>query len=98
MVFTKDTMPQQGLFWAMSQARDMAATQQLPHPARPPVAQQPGSTTYHPSTSPPQQSSATSGSGNDLTSQLSRLADMHVQGILTDFEFAEAKAKVLRGM
>ena len=33
--------------------------------------------------------------GNDLTSQLQQLADLHSQGILTDEEFAEGKAKLL---
>ena len=32
---------------------------------------------------------------NDLTSQLQQLADLHSQGILTDEEFAEGKAKLL---
>ena len=33
--------------------------------------------------------------GSDLTSQLQQLADLHTQGILTDEEFAEGKAKLL---
>ena len=33
--------------------------------------------------------------GDDLTSKLTQLADLHTQGVLTDEEFAEAKAKLL---
>jgi hypothetical protein len=33
--------------------------------------------------------------GNDLSSQIQQLADLHSQGILTDEEFAEGKAKLL---
>jgi hypothetical protein len=33
--------------------------------------------------------------GDDLTSQLQQLANLHSQGILTDDEFAEGKAKLL---
>lgn len=35
--------------------------------------------------------------GDDLTAQLQRLADLHSQGILSDAEFAAAKAKLLDG-
>jgi hypothetical protein len=35
--------------------------------------------------------------GNDVASQLSRLADLRARGQLTDAEFAAAKAKVLSG-
>jgi hypothetical protein len=96
VVFTKDMtlpLPQHTSeidMWAMIQRR---AHQDIT--GQPPVAQQPGATAYPPSTSPPQQSIATAGSGNDPASQIARLADMHVQGILTDNEFAGAKAKVL---
>ena len=33
--------------------------------------------------------------GDDLASQLQQLADLHAQGILTDEEFADGKAKLL---
>ena len=33
--------------------------------------------------------------GDDLSSQLQQLANLHSQGILTDEEFAEGKAKLL---
>ncbi|MGA0566366.1 SHOCT domain-containing protein [Rathayibacter sp. KR2-224] len=33
--------------------------------------------------------------GNDMMAQLQQLATMHTQGILTDDEFAAAKAKLL---
>lgn len=33
--------------------------------------------------------------GGDLTAQLQQLADLKAQGVLTDEEFAEAKAKLL---
>ncbi len=35
------------------------------------------------------------GSGGDVTSQLTRLADLKAQGVLTDAEFESQKAKVL---
>jgi hypothetical protein len=34
-------------------------------------------------------------SGSDLTAQLQQLADLHAQGVLSDEEFANAKAKLL---
>jgi hypothetical protein len=50
---------------------------------------------------PPHRSQATPPQGNreaggdDVATQLERLADLHEQGILTDEEFAEQKQKVL---
>jgi hypothetical protein len=35
--------------------------------------------------------------GSDLTAQLQQLADLHSQGVLSDEEFASAKAKLLAG-
>jgi hypothetical protein len=35
--------------------------------------------------------------GDDLSSQLQQLAGLHSQGILTDQEFADAKAKLISG-
>jgi Short C-terminal domain len=35
------------------------------------------------------------GGGSDLTDQLQQLADLHAQGVLSDQEFASAKAKLL---
>ena len=35
--------------------------------------------------------------GDDLSSQLQQLAGLHEQGILTDQEFADAKAKLIGG-
>jgi hypothetical protein len=35
--------------------------------------------------------------GDDLSSQLQQLAGLHQQGILTDQEFADAKAKLISG-
>ena len=35
--------------------------------------------------------------GKDLASELSRLADLHEQGVLDDAEFASAKAQLLKG-
>ncbi len=34
---------------------------------------------------------------DDLTAKLQQLADLHAQGVLTDEEFAAAKAKLLAG-
>lgn len=38
---------------------------------------------------------AAAGGGGDLMGQLQQLADLHTQGILSDQEFAAAKAKLL---
>jgi putative oligomerization/nucleic acid binding protein/phospholipase D-like protein len=38
---------------------------------------------------------AAGSSGNDVTSQLTQLADLKAQGVLTDAEFESQKAKVL---
>lgn len=38
---------------------------------------------------------AAAGGGSDLMGQLQQLADLHTQGILSDQEFAAAKAKLL---
>jgi hypothetical protein len=35
--------------------------------------------------------------GNDMTAKLQQLADLHAQGVLSDEEFAAAKAKLLAG-
>jgi len=43
----------------------------------------------------PQQSAAPSGGGGDMMGQLQQLADMKSSGVLTDQEFAAAKAKLL---
>ncbi|WP_106815471.1 SHOCT domain-containing protein [Microbacterium timonense] len=41
------------------------------------------------------QPAAPAGGGNDLMAQLSQLGQLHAQGILSDDEFAAAKAKLL---
>lgn len=38
---------------------------------------------------------AAAGAGDDLTAQLLKLADLHSAGVLSDDEFAAAKAKLL---
>lgn len=38
---------------------------------------------------------ATAPTGEDLTSKLAQLADLHASGVLSDAEFAAAKAKLL---
>jgi Short C-terminal domain/Phospholipase_D-nuclease N-terminal len=40
---------------------------------------------------------AAGSSGGDVTSQLTKLADLRAQGVLTDAEFESQKAKVLAG-
>ena len=45
--------------------------------------------------SPPPMAAPAAPAGDDLTSKLQQLADLHTQGVLTDQEFAEAKAKLL---
>jgi len=45
--------------------------------------------------SAPAAPAAPAGGGDDMMTQIQKLADMHSAGILTDEEFAEAKAKIL---
>jgi hypothetical protein len=45
----------------------------------------------------PQATPAPAPAGNDLTSQLNQLAQLHASGVLTDEEFSAAKQKVLAG-
>ena len=44
---------------------------------------------------PPQAAPAAAPAGTDLNSQLMQLAQLHSAGVLTDEEFAQAKAKLL---
>ena len=46
---------------------------------------------------PPPQYAAPAPAQNDLTSKLQELAQLHNSGVLTDEEFAAAKAKLLAG-
>ncbi len=46
---------------------------------------------------PPPPAPAPAPAGNDLTSQLNQLAQLHASGVLSDEEFAAAKQKVLAG-
>jgi len=43
----------------------------------------------------PPQPPAPAGGGDDLTSQLQQLASLHTSGVLSDDEFAAAKAKLI---
>ena len=44
---------------------------------------------------PPAAAPAPAGGGSDLMAQLNQLGALHAQGILSDEEFAAAKAKLL---
>jgi hypothetical protein len=44
---------------------------------------------------PPPAAEAPASGGDDLTAQLLKLADLHTAGVLSDDEFAAAKAKLL---
>jgi hypothetical protein len=44
---------------------------------------------------PPPAAPAAPAAGNSMADQISQLADLHQQGVLTDDEFAAAKAKLL---
>ncbi|MBB5788972.1 SHOCT domain-containing protein [Jiangella mangrovi] len=46
---------------------------------------------------PPQPAPSAAGGEDDLSAQLERLADLKAQGVLTDEEFAAAKARLLNG-
>ncbi len=44
---------------------------------------------------PPPAAAPADAGGDDLTAQLMKLADLHTAGVLSDDEFASAKAKLL---
>lgn len=44
---------------------------------------------------PPAAAAPADAGGDDLTAQLMKLADLHTAGVLSDDEFASAKAKLL---
>jgi hypothetical protein len=46
---------------------------------------------------PPPPAPAAQAAGPDLTAQLQQLAQLHTSGVLSDEEFAAAKAKLLGG-
>lgn len=48
-----------------------------------------------PEAAPPPQPAPAAPAGSDLNSQLMQLAQLHSAGVLTDEEFAQAKAKLL---
>lgn len=62
--------------------------QQPPQTYQQPPPQQ---VTYYPAP----QDAAPAPAGDDLTTQLQKIAGLHAQGILNDAEFAAAKAKIL---
>jgi hypothetical protein len=70
--------------WQQQQAQQAYAAQQQP-------AQQQAAQAY----APPPAAPAAPPAGVDLTAELTKLADLRTQGLLTDDEFAAAKAKLL---
>jgi hypothetical protein len=52
---------------------------------------------YAPPPPPPAPAQAAAPAGSDLTAQLQQLAQLHNAGVLSDEEFAAAKAKLLAG-
>lgn len=63
------------------EAQQYEAAQQAPPPAPPPAAAPAAAPAAH--------------SNDELLAQLTQLGDLHGQGVLTDAEFAAAKAKLL---
>jgi len=68
---------------------DQQAAQQQPGYGAPPPQQ------YAEPPPPPPPPPAPAAEEDDMTDQLAKLANLHNQGILSDAEFAAAKAKVL---
>ncbi|MDR7384985.1 SHOCT domain-containing protein [Promicromonospora iranensis] len=64
------------------EAQRYGAAQQAPPPVAPPAPQQPAP-------------GPAAHSNDELLAQLTQLGDLHGQGVLTDAEFAAAKAKLL---
>jgi hypothetical protein len=76
--------------WEQQAYEQQAAAPQAPPPQPPPQQTQ-----YF---APPPQAPPSGGgadAGGDLTADLTRLAEMRSQGLLTDEEFAAAKARLL---
>ncbi|HEY9378369.1 MAG TPA: SHOCT domain-containing protein [Jiangellaceae bacterium] len=74
---------------------NVARRQQRRWEAQQPQQQQPPAYAPPPPTAPPPP--AAEAPADSLTDQLQRLADLKAQGILSDEEFAAAKAKLLGG-
>jgi len=53
--------------------------------------------TPQPQYAPPPPPAPAPAAGNDLSSQLNQLAQLHASGVLSDEEFTAAKQKVLAG-
>ena len=83
--------------WAQKDQSMYTPAYMAPQPAQPQQYAQP---VYQQAPPPPPAAAppALAAAGSDDTiAQLRQLADFHAQGILTDAEFAAAKAKVLAG-
>jgi hypothetical protein len=85
--------------WAQNDQSMYTPAYMAPQPAQPQYAPQP---IYQQAPPPPPAAPAAPApqalsAGDDTLAQLRQLADLHAQGILTDDEFAAAKAKILAG-
>jgi len=69
-------------------------TQDTGQPA-PPMTASAGASPTTVVSQPPMAAAPAAPAGDDLTAKLQQLADLHTQGVLTDQEFTEAKAKLL---
>jgi hypothetical protein len=74
-------------------ARRQQARYEADQPQQPVEEQQPAYAPPPPAYAPPPAAAPS----DNLTDELQRLADLKAQGILTDEEFAAAKAKLLQG-
>ena len=79
--------------WDQQAYEQQAAAQQAP-PQQPPPQQPPPQQTQYFSP-PPAAAAPAAAAGGDLAADLERLAGLRSQGLLTDEEFAAAKARLL---
>jgi hypothetical protein len=80
--------------WAQNDQSMYTPAYMAPQPAQPQYAQPVYQQAPPPPPAPAPQPAIGAGS-DDTLAQLRQLADLHTQGILTDAEFAAAKAKIL---
>ncbi len=79
----------------MEQAREQAAMESQAQLADMQRQVQQAAPPPPPAPAPAPQPAAPAAGGDDLTAKIQQLADLHTQGVLTDDEFAAAKAKLL---
>lgn len=94
--YANQAAEQQAQMDADQQSQEMAQMQQQMAAQQQQIAQMQAQQAPPPAPAPAPAAAAPA-AGNDLNSQLTQLAQLHNSGVLTDEEFAQAKAKLLAG-